>query len=184
MTCADFEQLLDGFIDSELPPQMLLEVARHAATCPPCDATARQLTTMHEALARVVEDDAASLDLSRVWPAVAMVVNRAEKRRTWARRLRSAPVWMTAMAAAASVAVWMRTTDIGHVVSAPVHATRVAMHTSPNRAVIDRLAGKGVTVRREPKAGTTIIWVNHSPGLDNPSGMSTSGITNVSERVR
>jgi anti-sigma factor RsiW len=186
MICADFEQLLDGFIDSELPPQMLLEVARHAAACPSCDQTARELTTMHDALARVASDDAATLDLSGVWPAVAVEFDRAQARRAWRRRLRSAPVWMTAMAAAASVAIWIRSPEVlpVPVSSAPVRATRVAMRRPTNRAVIDRLAGKGVTVRREPKAGTTIIWVNNSPGLDNPSGMSTSGITNVSETVR
>jgi hypothetical protein len=30
-----------------------------------------------------------------------------------------------------------------------------------NDADIDRLAGKDIAVRREPKSGTTIIWVNH-----------------------
>ena len=30
-----------------------------------------------------------------------------------------------------------------------------------NHAYIDRLSGKDIAVRREPKSGTTIIWVSH-----------------------
>jgi hypothetical protein len=82
------------------------------------------------------------------------------------------------MALAASIFVWLSgpsnelaTQVATQVASAdrPVAATR-APHAaatvirpmrSTNAADIDRLAGKDIAVRREPKSGTTIIWVNH-----------------------
>ena len=36
-----------------------------------------------------------------------------------------------------------------------------ASRLPPNHAYIDRLAGRDVLLRREPKSGTTLIWVNH-----------------------
>jgi hypothetical protein len=44
----------------------------------------------------------------------------------------------------------------------------VASRTMRNQTFIDRLAGKGVAVRREPKSGTTIIWVNYDP-MESPN---------------
>jgi len=161
MTCADIEQLLDAFVDTELPPAMLLEVARHAAACATCEATVREMASLHELVAGSVHQAVQELDLSRVWPRVAAGIDRADARRNWMRRLRATPVWATALAAAASVAIWVHAPQ-PPVASAP-RAVRVATRTPPNQTYIDRLAGKGVSVRREPKAGTTIIWVNYSP---------------------
>jgi hypothetical protein len=41
-------------------------------------------------------------------------------------------------------------------------ATRTRAWQAANHAVIDRLTGKDIAVRREPKSGTTFIWVNHT----------------------
>ena len=140
---------------------MLLEIARHAAGCPPCEEEIRQMTALHDAVARVAREDTASLDLAGLWPAVAAEVDRGSARRTWGRRLRAAPVWAAMLAAAASVTLWVRPPQPVPVTSSP-HVIRTAARTPPNLALIDRLAGKGVSVRREPKAGTTIIWVNYN----------------------
>ncbi len=161
MTCGDTEQHLDRFLDTELPPPMLLEIARHAAACPSCEEGLRQMTALHDVVARVAREDAASLDLSGLWPAIAAEVDRASSRRTWGRRLRSVPVWAATLAAAASLTLWVRPPQPTQVASAP-RVIRAATRTPPNLAYIDRLAGKGVSVRREPKAGTTIIWVNYN----------------------
>jgi anti-sigma factor RsiW len=165
MTCADLEQHLDRFLDTELPPPMLLEIARHAAACPSCEETVRQMTSLHDAVARVAREEAAGLDLSGIWPGVATRIERMSARRAWARRLRSAPVWAATLAAAASLALWVRAPEPPAQIASAPRVVRAATRMSPNMAYIDRLAGKGLSVRREPKAGTTIIWVNYNtPG--------------------
>src|SRR5579885_498936 len=88
MTCGDVERLLDAFIDRELPAPMLLEVARHASACPPCDATLRQVATLGDLIGQTLADDAAALDLAPVWPAVARGIERSTRRRR-SRRARS-----------------------------------------------------------------------------------------------
>src|SRR5437867_381470 len=91
MTCADVDRLLDAFVDAELPAPMLLAIARHAGGCPTCDAAVRDLTALHEAVERSAREEAESLDLARVWPAVVRGIERVETRRVWRRRLRVAP---------------------------------------------------------------------------------------------
>jgi anti-sigma factor RsiW len=166
MTCSDVEQLLGHFVDAELPPPMLLAVARHAAGCRDCDQAARQLTALHEAIAHTVEADVAMLDLSGVWSAVDRRIAPIEPSSVgWRRRVRSKPLWGGALAAAASALFFLQT-QVGGPLPLPLPVT-VSKPKRPqmaqNQAFIDRLAGKGVAVRREPKSGTTIIWVNYDP---------------------
>lgn len=161
MTCRDVDQLLGHFVDAELPPPMLLAVARHAAGCQDCDRAARELTHLREAIARTVEADVAELDLSGVWAAVEQRIAPAPRGRQWRSRVSSFPLWGGALAAAASALFFLQVQGPG-----PIHD--VASKPKPrqmakNQAFIDRLAGKGVAVRREPKSGTTIIWVNYDP---------------------
>src|SRR5207248_3016347 len=99
MTCADVADLLDRFVDAELPAPMLLAVARHAGACPACDTAARELTGLRELLGGSFQADAERLDVSGVWPAVARAVDRIDTRRTWVRRMRLAPVWGVVRAA-------------------------------------------------------------------------------------
>jgi anti-sigma factor RsiW len=158
MTCGDVERLLDAFIDRELPAPMLLEVARHASACPPCDATVRQFATLGDLIGRTLAGDAAALDLAPVWPAVARRIERTTRWRWWAERLRTVPAWGVAAAAlAASALFWLEASSPPARRAVRVAATRLR----PDQAVIDRLAGKHVTVRSEPKAGMTMIWVDY-----------------------
>src|SRR5262245_19680209 len=187
MTCSDVEQLLDGFVDTELPAAQLLHVARHAAGCAACDTAIRDLAALRQSVTALVEREAAALDLSGVWPAVEAAIAPPVTRRARVLPLRrtipAAPLWGALMALAASVFVWLSgpSTELATQVAtqvasanrpAPavragtVRATRST--TTPmrpmrlnNDADIDRLAGKDIAVRREPKSGTTIIWVNH-----------------------
>lgn len=178
MTCNDVSQLLDPFLDTELPPPMLLAVAKHAAGCTACDATIRELSDLRELLAR---DNAAivdELDLRGVWPAVEAAIDRYDVVQARRRRIRALPMWGTAAAMAAGLMLW-----IGQASTQPRHmaqpvkqvarAERVDRPTSRERSIlsrnvnnhtyIDRLrAQRAVDVRREPKSGTTIIWVNHT----------------------
>src|SRR5438445_613517 len=154
MTCADVGQLLDAFVDAELPAPMLLAIARHAGSCPACDAAVRDLTVLHEAVERSAREEAESLDLSGVWPAVARGIERVETRRVWLRRLRVAPALGIGLAAAASAVFWFRAPG--------PEPARVASRPRPNQAVIERLDSEGARfeLRRERKYGTTIIMVS------------------------
>src|SRR5262249_62216559 len=63
MDCQDVEQLLDGFVDTELSPPELLDVARHAATCTACDGAVRELTDLRAPLTRLLQHQLRQLHL-------------------------------------------------------------------------------------------------------------------------
>lgn len=151
MTCAEVTELLEAFVDAELPAPTLLAVARHAGACPVCDGALREMTALHERVARVMETDAETLDLSGVWPAVARDVDRMDGRRVWVRRMRATPFWGVAMAAAAAAVIWFR----GAAESPRIVTAR------PNNAVIERIASDGARfeIRSDRKSGTTAIVV-------------------------
>ena len=182
MTCPDVEQFLDAFVDTELPAPQLLDVARHAAGCTACDMAIRDLAALRQSVAALVEREACALDLSGVWPAVEAAINPPVRRSArivaLQRAVPAAPVWAAIMAIAASVFVWLSgpSTELAAQVATQVASTGGPVASAPaarpasapiramrssNHADIDRLAGKDIAVRREPKSGTTIIWVNH-----------------------
>ncbi len=184
MTCPEIEQLLDAFVDSELRPPQLLEVAQHAASCAACEVAIGELTAMRQSVAALVEQESSRLDLSRVWPAVEATITRVDAVRAAPARVvplrRSAPALAAcgALAAlAASMFVWvrppLRESGRPRVTRLPAGQVEVASVASVskaraigsmNHADIDRLSGKDIAVRREPKSGTTIIWVSHEEG--------------------
>jgi anti-sigma factor RsiW len=151
MMCGDVMQVLDAFVDGELPGPMLLDVARHAASCAACDHAVRALESLHEEIERTMRAEADALDLRAVWPAVATAAGREDTRRAWRRRARALPTWGAVAAMAAGAVFWLRT-------PAP-EPMRIAR---PNQAVIERLDGTGsrFEIRRERKNGTTLIMVS------------------------
>jgi anti-sigma factor RsiW len=164
MTCADVQQLLGAFIDAELPSPMLLAVARHAGTCPACDAAVRELTDLREAVAGAIEAAVDGLDLSGVWQHVDAAITRTEQRSRRVVQLRRAAGWG---AIAALAATWLFLTPtavqqppiVASVTKKPAEAVRVAKRPTE----IDRLAGRVASFQREPKTGAPIIWVNYGP---------------------
>jgi anti-sigma factor RsiW len=153
MTCAEVEGLLDAFLDAELPAPALLAVARHAGSCETCDAAVRELAALREAVERSVAAEAEALDLSRVWPAVALGIERHDARVKWRRRLRTAPAWGVAIAVAASAVLWLR--------SPGPEPARLAAAPRRNQAVIERIDSSGpFELRRDRKYGTTLIMVS------------------------
>ena len=156
MTCGDVAQLLDAFVDAELPAPTLLAVARHAGACPSCDVAVRALTTLHDSIERTAREDADALDLSSVWPAVEQSMERGESRRRWMRRAQRVPAWGLALAAAASAFFWFQAPAP---LPAPVH---VAARVRPNQTVIERINSDSprFELRRERKLGTTLIMVS------------------------
>src|SRR5439155_1661621 len=72
-----------------------------------CDTAVHELTALREAVERGLTE-AEALDLSRVWPAVSAGIDRHDARAAWRRRLRTAPAWGVALAAAATALVWLR----------------------------------------------------------------------------
>ncbi len=163
MTCRDVEQLLGHFVDAELPPPMLLAVARHAGTCPACDQAARELTELHDAIAHTVEADVAGFDFSRVWPEVERRIAPEPRVAGGWRRISSMPLWGGALAVAASALFFLQMPANVSQVATTVKPKPAIARVDRNQAFIDRLAGKRVAVRREPKSGTTMIWVNYDP---------------------
>ena len=138
-------------------------MARHAAACGTCEAAIRRLETLRQTLVETVRADVATLDLSGVWPRLSSEVHRVRGRRAWQRRARTIPMWGTFLALAASAVFWLRVPSQEPVPSRPAVA-RVTSRTPQNLAYINRLAGKDVSIRRDPKAGTTLIWVNYTAG--------------------
>jgi anti-sigma factor RsiW len=174
MTCADAGVRIDAFVDGELSPSTSVEVARHVGQCVRCDGAVRRLLTLREALVAESERAVAGLDLSRVWSQVDAGTERLRARTAWRDRRPSngrisrRVAWGTSIAAiAAGAALFLRvpagpTAMPGIAKDAtPGGATRVAARRLPNHVYIDRLAGKDIALRREPKSGTTMIWVNH-----------------------
>lgn len=155
MTCGDVETLLDAFLDSELPPPMLVAVARHAAGCPECDQAIRSFTVLRDALADTVRRDAEAVDLSTLWPRIDHAIGATERRRRWTYRAHGARVWAASLAMAAVLALVIMNVQW----TDPGPAVRVA-RIPPNHAYIDRLEGRDVVLRREAKSGTTVILVN------------------------
>src|SRR5437867_3959938 len=131
MTCAEVAELLDAFVDAELPARELLGVARHAGACLDCDRAVRELTAMREAVERSAKAEAESLELSAVWSAVEARVVRVDARRAWRRRLRVVPAWGVGLAVAAGALFWLRTPG-----PEPVRV-RAAARPRANQAVIE-----------------------------------------------
>lgn len=170
ITCADVAERLDAFVDGELAPSESIDVARHAGGCQRCDTTMRDMLDMREALVAASERGVDGLDLSGVWPHVQGEMARSDAQAVWRGRVaarRALPrgvVWGTIAAVAAAAALMLRSANppaqvVTNVPAQPA-ATRVADRRLPNHVHIDRLQGKDVGVRREPKSGTTVIWVN------------------------
>ena len=171
MSCTDVAGLLEPFVDSELTPATLLDVARHAGHCASCEAQVADLLAVREAVVAGSERAIAGLDLSAVWPHVAREMERIDAQTAWRARSegrrvsRRLVVWGSVAAIAAGAMLMMRgpLLPTGAPVAgdgAPAAPTRVAKRL-PNSVYIDRLAGKDIALRREPKSGTTMIWVHH-----------------------
>ena len=160
MTCGDVETLLDAFLDSELPPPMLIAVARHAGGCSECDQTIRSLTSIRDAVADTVRRDAEEVDLSNLWSRIDVAIDAVDRRRRWRERLRGAPKWAVGIAMAAGLALAaLQYRDNG-----TATGVRVTQHKAfpRNHAWIDRVAGRDVMLRQQPKDGTTVIFVNYA----------------------
>jgi len=171
MTCDAAAALLDAFVDAELEPSASVEVARHAGQCPQCDDLIRDLLAVREALVAGTARAVDGLDLTGVWARVESGIARADAQVAWraragTRRRGVSPriAWgaMAALAAGVALAIRFATPQPdAQVAKGPAAPTRVAARRLPNHVVIDRLAGKDIGLRREPKSGTTMIWVNH-----------------------
>jgi anti-sigma factor RsiW len=172
MTCTDAGESLDAFVDGELAPSVSVEVARHIGQCARCDLTVQRFLAMREALVAASERALGGVDLSRVWTRVEDDIRRLDGQAAWRRRtagrrrIPASVTWGAVAALAAGMVLFVRSTTTPpapQVASKPAAAgvAHVAGRRLPNHVYIDRLAGKDIALRREPKSGTTMIWVNH-----------------------
>lgn len=179
MTCGDVEPLLEAFVDTELPTSTLLEVARHAGHCDACDRRVQGHLAVRRALAEQSERATAEIDFTGLWSKVDAEITRLDGQRAWRERAdakqgrtpRRVSLWGSVAAVAAGVALFV---GIPATRQGPVQvaSNRPVVQSGPgrpagsgkrlpNHVYIDRLAGKDIALRREPKSGTTMIWVNH-----------------------
>jgi anti-sigma factor RsiW len=175
MTCADAAARIDGFVDGELSPSLAIDVARHLGQCRRCDASVQRLLAIREALADGSARAVDQLDLSGVWAQVDRAIAKVEGQQEWRDRaaakrgvLPRRLAWGAAAAIAAGTALFMRpvggpdaVTPMASVKPVATQVAKVESKRLPNHVYIDRLAGKDIALRREPKSGTTMIWVNH-----------------------
>jgi hypothetical protein len=167
MTCEAAADLLDAFVDAELEPSASVEVARHAGQCARCDGMVRDLLTVREGLIARADAVVDGMDLAGLWARVDAEIVRSDTQRAWRDRaagrrrgLSRTVAWgaVAAMAAGALLAVRLGGTAPDQIAQIPQN---VRPKRPPNHVLIDRLAGKDIALRREPKSGTTMIWVNH-----------------------
>lgn len=164
MPCADVEARLDAFVDSELSPREQIDVARHLARCPGCNAVVERVPALRSSLASMAEVAVESMSLARVWPAVSNTIDGGHRGR-WAwpgeRRVpaRGLPMWAAGMAMAAGALLVLRAVQP---TDAPITATTVASLPPRSSVVIERVSGPNIDVRRDRKSGATIILVNHA----------------------
>jgi anti-sigma factor RsiW len=170
--CTEVGELLDAFVDSELPPEELLRVARHAGQCARCDASVRGLLAVREAVVADTNRLIDGVDLSRVWAGVDAAITRVDGQAEWRRRgearratfgARRITIWgsMAAIAAGVALFVGMPPSERPRSASAPPPAQIAKNKRVPNHVIIDQLAGKDITLKRDDQKGGTMIWVNH-----------------------
>lgn len=169
--CTDVAELLEAFVDSELPPDELLRVARHAGQCARCDGVVRGLLAVRDAVVADADRLIAGVDPSRVWAGVDAAITRIDGQAEWRRRnearrmpssSRRMTVWGSIAAVAAGVALFVGMPQGERPKgTVPTPAQQVAKNKRiPNHVIIDQLAGRDISVKRDDKVGT-MIWVNH-----------------------
>lgn len=160
MTCDDVQQHIHRFLDTELPPPMLLAVARHAGGCSACEARIRELSDLGDALRADVDAALATFAMADVWAGVAKGLDAHDAELARARRRRALPLWGSGLAAAAVLVAMLDILPRPGTGSGP-QAARVQPPVQPVRqvAAIDRLAVENrheVQVRRDQKGFTLI----------------------------
>jgi len=157
--CSDVETRLDAFVDSELSPADQIDVARHLAGCPACNAVVERLLALRASLMSMAESARQAMSLAAVWPVVADRADVHDRQRWWrngGRLSRAVPMWAAGIAMAASALLVFRAMQ--PVVEGPpdLGGRNFAQH-----AVIERVVGN-VDVRHDVKNGAPIILVNHA----------------------
>ena len=154
MRCPEAQPKLDAFVDTELPPRELVEVARHVAECDACDASVKWLMTLHDVVLGVTETDARAVDLNGLWPGVeaALDAHDAQHPGATVSRLRvgSAPLWVAGMAMAAGVLFFFGTGGEPSVM--PLETA-----TGPRAPVIERYVGVSTSITRDDQTGAMMI---------------------------
>lgn len=154
MTCDDVQQHIHRFLDTELPPPMLLAVARHAGGCSACDTRIRELSDLGDAVRADADAALETLDMRDVWAGVVKGLDAHDAETTRRRRLRALPLWGSGLAAAAVLVALLDGSPRPNV---PAPSAQVPQ---PVRqvAAIDRLAVENhqVSVRRDQKGFTLI----------------------------
>jgi anti-sigma factor RsiW len=160
MTCDDVQQHIHRFLDTELPPPMLLAVARHAGCCSACDARIRELSDLGDLIRADADAALASLDMSGVWAGVEKGLDAHDAEVAHRRRLRALPLWGSGVAAAAVLVALLDNSPAPKPsISDMARQTPTVQQPVRQVAAIDRLAVENrhqISVRRDQKGFTLI----------------------------
>jgi anti-sigma factor RsiW len=163
MTCRDVQSVLEPFVDGELRGDQMREVARHLATCSPCEGVTIELEHVQKALREAVIGAAGHVDPTAAWAALAAQLDAAptltSRVRTFIESLQIPRIPMPVLVGGAAVALaalllWREGEQIP---GDPGGGQQLASQT----ARIDQLEAPGnVRVWNAPETGATVIWVD------------------------
>ncbi|MGH7818508.1 MAG: anti-sigma factor family protein, partial [Candidatus Binatia bacterium] len=69
-TCHDFQRRFDGFLDGEIEPQAIRQLALHASHCASCARAIEDWETIRQALASEIEREVEGIDGAKLWSAI------------------------------------------------------------------------------------------------------------------
>lgn len=163
MTCRDVYAVLEPFVDGELRGDLMREVARHLATCRPCEGMTIELEHIQKAVRQAVIGAAGEVDTRAAWLAVASQLDAVP---TLGSRVRAfieslqvvrIPVPVLVGGAAIALVALLLWRDGAQIPGDPGAGEQLASQT----ARIDQLDAPGsVRVWNAPETGATVIWVN------------------------
>jgi predicted anti-sigma-YlaC factor YlaD len=80
MTCQDYERLLSGYVDRELPDEEHRQVETHLQQCADCRRQLDELVSIKERLTMIKFKEPSDLELERYWSGI---YNRLERGLGW-----------------------------------------------------------------------------------------------------
>ena len=76
MKCTEIEELLGGYVDGELEPEITLTISEHLRDCESCRAQAEQLRVLTAASQRLPAPEVSEGEWNRMWSTVCLTAER------------------------------------------------------------------------------------------------------------
>jgi anti-sigma factor RsiW len=167
MTCGEVENLLEAFVDGELPGGAMRETARHLARCPSCETMAVRLERVQETVRQAVLGEVEEPDTVASWNVIApRLAASSSPPPRWRERFGSAREWLRFRGLPASVWIGSAAAAIVAMLlwagnGQPPADRSQGFQLFPRQARIDLLdASSNVRVWNQPDSGALVIWVD------------------------